>query len=163
MYSTWHISSCSRQGTAVPTRFPLDFPTLTLPYWMRYKLVPFHLNVHGTTMIALIINMYCTEFLFYFFHLSFSLSISLQFHGSLSKFNAPEKAEVLRRRSILLVYLLRSPFYDEYTKWVYLLCTMCTCTCLGIIYMHHVTLRSIQQDWMEKLSLKVLQSRKICL
>lgn len=41
---------------------------------------------------------------------------SLQFHGSLSKFNAPEKAEVLRRRSILLVYLLRSPFYDEYTK-----------------------------------------------
>ena len=78
--------------------------------------MPFHLNVHGTTMIALIINMYCTEFLFYFFHLSFSLSISLQFHGSLSKFNAPEKAEVLRRRSILLVYLLRSPFYDEYTK-----------------------------------------------
>ncbi|KAL5503207.1 hypothetical protein EMCRGX_G010122 [Ephydatia muelleri] len=42
--------------------------------------------------------------------------VSLQCHGTLSKFNAPERAEVLRRRSILLVYLLRSPFYDEYTK-----------------------------------------------
>ena len=41
---------------------------------------------------------------------------SLQMHGSLSQFNAPERSEVLRRRSLLLIYLLRSPFYDEHTK-----------------------------------------------
>lgn len=72
----------------------------------------------------------------------FSLFISLQCHGTLSKFNAPERAEVLRRRSILLVYLLRSPFYDEYTKWVYY---------MYVFRMHHTTLRSIKQDWIEKL------------
>lgn len=44
---------------------------------------------------------------------------SLHLHGGLLKFSKNEdSAEILRRRLVLLLYLLRSPFYDTFTKYV---------------------------------------------
>ena len=43
--------------------------------------------------------------------------ISLQLHGGLLRWQlAKEKSEIVRRRVSLLLYLMRTPFYDHYTK-----------------------------------------------
>ena len=43
-------------------------------------------------------------------------------HGMrLSKLHGCERQELSRRRLSLLMYLLRSPFYDKFTKWVIIL------------------------------------------
>ncbi|XP_011409059.1 PREDICTED: peroxisomal membrane protein PEX16-like [Amphimedon queenslandica] len=42
--------------------------------------------------------------------------ISLHLHGGLVHFKTSEPSEMLRRRLVLLLYLLRSPFYEKHTK-----------------------------------------------
>ena len=42
--------------------------------------------------------------------------VSLQLHGGLLRWRSKEKSEIVRRRVSLLLYLLRAPFYDRYTK-----------------------------------------------
>lgn len=42
--------------------------------------------------------------------------ISLQLHGGLLRWQAKEKSEIVRRRVSLLLYLMRTPFYNHYTK-----------------------------------------------
>jgi peroxin-16 len=42
---------------------------------------------------------------------------SLHLHGGLRQFTSPRgKSEVVRRRLVLLLYLLRSPFYEKYSE-----------------------------------------------
>lgn len=44
--------------------------------------------------------------------------VSLQLHGGLLRWRSKEKSEIVRRRVSLLLYLLRAPFYDSYTKGI---------------------------------------------
>ena len=50
--------------------------------------------------------------------LSMTLDLtSLQLHGGLLRWRSKEnKSEIVRRRVSLLLYLLRTPFYDRYTR-----------------------------------------------
>ena len=41
---------------------------------------------------------------------------SLQLMGKLTHFKKQERSELLRRRTVLLLYLLRSPFFDTVFK-----------------------------------------------
>ena len=41
-------------------------------------------------------------------------------HGDLRQMSKAEKTELYRRRTLMLIYLLRSPFYDRYTKKILL-------------------------------------------
>ena len=41
---------------------------------------------------------------------------SLQLHGGLLRWRSKEKSEIVRRRVSLLLYLLRTPFYDRHTR-----------------------------------------------
>ena len=50
---------------------------------------------------------------------------SLQLHGGLLRWHSNEKSEIVRRRVLLLLYLLRAPFYDRYTKSAVLLYCLC--------------------------------------
>jgi len=49
--------------------------------------------------------------------LSFAMDVSsLQLHGPPNQLKREEKAELTRRTYAMLFYLLRSPFYDRFTK-----------------------------------------------
>ena len=48
--------------------------------------------------------------------LYYLLPCSLHLMGKVSHFNKAEKLELMRRRTVLLLYFLRSPFYDSYAK-----------------------------------------------
>lgn len=51
-----------------------------------------------------------------FFNINFR---SLMLLGDTKKRTIQEKQEISRRYSVLLLYLLRSPCYDSYSKWVF--------------------------------------------
>ena len=42
--------------------------------------------------------------------------VSLQLHGGLLRWRSKEKSEIVRRRVTLLLYLLRAPLYNNFTK-----------------------------------------------
>ena len=55
-------------------------------------------------------------YLFILFMYLFYVRYSLHLHGGLVHFKTSEPSEMLRRRLVLLLYLLRSPFYEKHTK-----------------------------------------------
>ena len=52
-----------------------------------------------------------------FIHMRSSCVYSLQLMGKPSELNVVERKEMKRRTMQMLLYLMRSPFYDNYTRY----------------------------------------------